>query len=80
MKYFYELLARDETFDEEEGSKTVIKLETKLQDVYEAIFRTTYTERVYSKTVGELSFDARTKEKLLRIVGLTSQYNKIDGK
>lgn len=80
MKYFDELLARDETFDEEEGSKTVIKLETKLQDVYEAIFRTTYTERVYSKTVGELSFDARTKEKLLRIVGLTSQYNKIDGK
>lgn len=80
MRYFEKLLARDETFNEEEGSKTVVKLETKLQDVYEAIFGTSYTERVYSKTVGELSFNDRTKAGLLRIVGLTSRYNKIDGK
>ena len=80
MRYFEKLLARDETFNEEEGSKTVVKLETKLQDVYEAIFGTSYTERVYSKTVGELSFNDRTKTGLLRIVGLTSRYNKIDGK
>ena len=80
MRYFEKLLARDETFNEEEGSKTVVKLETKLQDVYEAIFGTSYTESVYSKTVGELSFNDRTKAGLLRIVGLTSRYNKIDGK
>ena len=80
ISYFYKLLARDETFDQSEESNTVtvVKLETKLQDVYEAIFGTTYTRRVYSKTVGKLSFDASTKEKLLRIVGLTSRYNKID--
>lgn len=80
MRYFEELLTKDETFDEEEESKTVavVKLKTKLQDVYEAISGASYAGRVYSKTVGKFSFDARTKGKLLKIVGLTSQYNKID--
>lgn len=80
VRYFEELLTKDETFDEEEESKTVtvVKLETKLQDVYEAIFGASYTGRVYSKTVGQFSFDARTKGKLLKIVGLTSQCTKID--
>ena len=50
----------------------------KLQKVYEAIFGTSYTGRVYSKMVGELGFDATTKGDLLKIVGLTSRYNKID--
>ena len=80
LRCFKELLTKDETFDQAEGSKTVtvVKLETKLQKVYEAIFGTSYTGRVYSKMVGELGFDATTKGDLLKIVGLTSRYNKID--
>lgn len=80
LRRFEELLTKDETFDQAEGSKTVtvVKLETKLQKVYEAIFGTSYTGRVYSKMVGELGFDATTKGDLLKIVGLTSRYNKID--
>ena len=80
LRCFEELLTKDETFDQAEGSKTVtvVKLETKLQKVYEAIFGTSYTGRVYSKMVGELGFDATTKGDLLKIVGLTSRYNKID--
>ena len=80
LRCLEELLTKDETFDQAEGSKTVtvVKLETKLQKVYEAIFGTSYTGRVYSKMVGELGFDATTKGDLLKIVGLTSRYNKID--
>ena len=71
------LLARNETFDQEESSKKKVELKEKLRAVYMAIFGTVYTEGVYSKKVGAFEFNVNTKDRLLRIVGLTSPYTEV---
>lgn len=75
---FAELLNQDETFSPDSTTQTIVKLEDRLTDVYNALFSATYTNGNYRTKVGQLSFDATTKTTLLRTTGLMSQYTTLD--
>ena len=78
LRMFEQLLNRNETYDEQAKDQTVVTVEDKLREVYDALFKTVYGGEVYSVTIGEMQFDGRTKDTLLRVSGLLSQYTKLD--
>ena len=78
MRMFDELLNRNETYDAQASNLTVVTLEDKLKAVYDALFVTTYGGENYSVKLGEMQFNASTKDTLLRTAGLLSQYTKLD--
>lgn len=67
------LLGRNESFEEEEG-KNVVSVEQKLQQLYEAIFVTEYTGRVYNTVLGEYEFDGSSKHFVKRVESMLSVY------
>ena len=74
---FRELLGRTETFDDDE-SRTHVTIEEKMKDVYNAVFVTDYSRPPYNTMIGKMEFNARTKDVLLRTVGLLSQFTSFD--
>jgi len=77
LAFFGDLLSRNETFDETDDRKTVVTLEDKLSDVYNAIFGSTNFQSEDFIRIGNLTFNRGMKEKLLRIDGLFSSYTSI---
>ena len=75
---FGELLGRTETFDADDESRIHVTIEEKMKDVYDAVFVTVYTGTHYHTEIGGMTFDARTKDVLLRTVGLLSQFTSFD--
>lgn len=74
--YLGTLLNHNETFDENDTDKekTIVTIEEKLKEVYEAIFVTVYSRSVLCKSIGNCNFYAETKNWLLRIESLLSTY------
>lgn len=77
-RFFEELLENNESYDDQDTSKSLVTLEAKLKAVYEALFVGVSSEGVYRTRIGKMSFDNGTKNTLLRVTGLLSQYTSID--
>ena len=77
-RMFSVLLETNETYTPCNDNSKVVTITEKLQQVYDAIFRTTYGESLYEKTVGECEFNKRTKEFILRTASLFSEFTCID--
>lgn len=78
VQFFKKLLNRDETYDEKNASLTVVTVEEKLKEVYNALFVTNYGVEKYYVDIGEMRFQGTTKEVLLRTSGLMSKYTNFD--
>ena len=76
--HFDWLLSRTESFEENNAGKTVVSMDSKLQELYKALFATNYDNRTYSANVGEYKFKSSTKETLIRITSLLSKYANTD--
>ena len=74
---FRRFLNKNETFDENETEKTLIRFEDKLIEIYNALFITDFTN-IYSVNIGEYRFDESVRETIFRTVGLLSNYVKLD--
>lgn len=68
------LLTRKESFDPEDKDKTVVTVEDKLKQVYNALFNTDYDGVTYDKQVGEYEFRKDTKETIFRTASLLSKF------
>ena len=73
---FSQLLGYNESYTEVKADKPVkiVKLEDKLNAVYDALFINKYDGNVYQKNIGEVSFDKSSRAHILRIVGLLSDF------
>ena len=71
-----QLLGYNESYTEVQADKPVkiVKLEDKLNAVYDALFINKYDGNVYQKNIGEVSFDKSSRADILRIVGLLSDF------
>lgn len=67
------LLNNNETFEESEGKK-VITIEQKLQELYDAIFVTEYTNGKYFTILGDCHFDSSSKKFLMNVQSMLSMY------
>lgn len=79
--YFNDLLSDGETFNTEclnAANATIVRLDEKLKALYDAIFVENYSDRISYKEVGTYYFTKNTKDTLLRIAGLLSDYADID--
>lgn len=68
------MLLETETYSTEEVRKTVVTVENKLREVYDAIF-TAYGPGNHSKAIGGMDFNWHCKNEFLRVVDLMSPYN-----
>ncbi|MBR4907976.1 MAG: hypothetical protein IKZ43_03065 [Acidaminococcaceae bacterium] len=69
---FSRLLSKGEAYYQNTEGKTTVKLEDKLQSVYEAIFKDTNEYFQEEKVVGSLRFSRYTKTQLLDVVSMLS--------
>lgn len=67
------MLNRNESYEEEEG-KTVVTVEQKLQNFYDAIFVTEYTNRKSSTMIGDYEFNDNSKHFVKSVEGMLSKY------
>lgn len=67
------LLNRNEAFEVEEG-KSVVTVEQKIQQLYDAIFVTEYTGKVYHTILGEYEFDDNSKNFVKSVESMLSVY------
>lgn len=67
------LLNRDETYEKTEG-KILVTVKQKLQNLYEAIFVTEYTNGVYHTMIGDYEFDGNSKHIVRSIESMLSIY------
>lgn len=67
------LLNRNETYEETEG-KIFVTVEQKLQNLYEAIFVTEYTNEVYRTMIGDYEFDSNSKHFVRTVESMLSAY------
>ena len=67
------LLNRNESYEEEEG-KTVVTIEQKLQNLYDAIFVTEYTNGIYYTMIGDYEFNDNSKNFVKSVEGMLSAY------
>ena len=67
------LLNRNEAFETEEG-KSVVTVEQKLQQLYDAIFVTEYTGNAYHTILGEYEFDDNSKNFVKSVESMLSVY------
>ena len=70
---FKSLLEHNETFNNNETGKTLVKFEYKLTAIYNALFVNDFNE-IYNVDIGEYSFDAGVKGTILKTVSLLSNY------
>lgn len=61
-------VANGETYDDH----TLVTRESKLNELYDAIFNTNYDNGIYEKTIGTICIEKDTKEYLLNIINLLS--------
>ena len=73
-RWFNKLLSINETFDSDENDRTLVSVEDKFKQVYEAIFITKYDSTNYQTIIGEYSFQNGLKEHLINIAGLMSKF------
>ena len=78
VEFFKDLLNRKETYDELDTTHTVVTVAEKLKEVYNALFATNYGIKNYYIDIGNMRFQEKTKELLLRTSGLLSQYTNLD--
>lgn len=76
--FFYSLLSRTESFEENSEGKTVVSLDSKFKELYNALFVTNYDNRTYKVCMGEYSFDRSTRETLIRTTSLLSKFSNTD--
>ena len=76
--FFDGLLSITESFKENNEGKTVVSLDSKLKELYNALFVTNYDNGKYNVSVGEYSFGRSTKETLIRTTSLLSKYANTD--
>ncbi|XOQ45169.1 MAG: KAP NTPase domain-containing protein [Clostridium sp.] len=72
--FFNGLLLETESFKENDEGKTVVPLDSKLQQLYNALFVTNYDYRTYKVAVGTYTFRRGTKEELIKIASLLSEF------
>lgn len=77
-RFFHRLLNDGETYNENDKTKTVVTIEDKLKEVYNALFVTSYGKETYYVHIGTMSFDENTRKSLLRITGLLSDYTDVN--
>lgn len=72
-----QLLSHNESYDEptKDLPYTFVRIEDKLNEVYDALFVAKYEGGEYRKSIGKLSFDKASRASLLRIVGLLSDFS-----
>ena len=66
--FFKSMLANGETYDDH----TLVTRESKLNELYDAIFNTNYDNGIYEITIGTICIEKDTKEYLLNIINLLS--------
>lgn len=73
----HQLLCYNGAYSEIKSDKPmkIVKLEDKLNEVYDALFINKYEGSEYEKHIGKLSFDKSSRAYLLRIVGLLSDFS-----
>lgn len=76
--FFVSLLSRTESFKENDEGKTVVTLDSKFKELYNALFITNYDKGTYESYVGEYSFGRSAKETLIRTTSLLSKYANTD--
>ena len=76
--FFDGMLSRTESFKENDEGKTVVSLDSKFKELYNALFLTNYDNGAYKVCVGECSFERSTKETLIRTTSLLSIYTNTD--
>jgi len=71
-----QLLGNNEAYSEIKSDKPmkIVKLEDKLNEIYDALFIYKYEGSNYQKNIGGVSFDKSSRAYLLRIVGLLSNF------
>lgn len=74
---FNRLLAWEETFDEDSSTATVVTVEEKLEEVYNALFATEYGLETNAVSVGNMRFEQKTKDLLLKTAGLLSEFTEV---
>lgn len=74
---FNVLLAWEETFDEDSSTATVVTVEEKLEEVYNALFATEYGLETNAVSVGNIRFEQKTKDLLLKTAGLLSEFTEV---
>ena len=77
-RFFEELLGNNEVYEKPKAEQVVVTIESKLKQVYEAIFVKEYDGRNYCTTVGSYQFSAETKQVLLRTASLLSNYTQFN--
>lgn len=77
--WFRILLTSNETFDSNDSERTLVTVEDKLKQVYNAIFVTKYDHSHYQTIIGNCSFQNGLKERLINISGLMSEFTDING-
>ena len=76
--HFNELLSTNETYEQGSANKQIVKREDKIKSIYDALFITSYDTPPYQTRIGEYEFNKQTRECLLKVVGLLSEYTKLD--
>ena len=76
--FFNSLLSKTESFEKNTDGKTVVSLDSKLKELYNALFATNFDNITYEVHIGEFSFDRSTKETLIRTASLLSKYVNTD--
>ena len=74
------LLTNGETYDETEQTDRIklVKLEDKLNALYDALFIRQYTTRAYEIRIGQMAFNSESRATLLRTVSTLSQFSDFD--
>lgn len=71
------LLSGNETFNrnDKEAGRRLVTMQDKVDSLYDAMFIHKYTERPHEINIGELTFDDKTREVLLRVASALSRYS-----
>lgn len=77
--FFDELLNVDETYDSEDYEKTIVKLDSKIEQIYSYIFSNQENNTESILRIGRYRFNKKIKETLLRIVSGLSNYMNVEG-
>jgi hypothetical protein len=70
------LLNHKETYGEsKQQGEVMVKLEDKLNNVYNALFKRDYSNGTYERNIGDMSFSQSTHDNLMRTVSLLSKFS-----
>lgn len=76
--YFDNLLDSGETFNKKEDGKTLVTLDEKLKNIYNAIFSTDINGQGNIITMGDMTFSSALKDDLIRIIGMLSPFAEVN--